>query len=46
MSYSGVVGNALDSNIVVSEFEFQSRYYFRTHTRGKDVNSLIPQARS
>ena len=34
---------ALDSGIVVHEFEPQSRYYvyFRTNTLGKGMNSLI-----
>ena len=34
---------ALDSGIVVSEFELQSYYYdhFRTNTLGKGMNPLI-----
>ena len=38
----------LDSDIVVSEFELQSRYYihFWTNTPGKDMNSSIPPAMS
>ena len=39
----GVVINVLDSDIVVSEFELQSRYYvhFRTNTHGKGRHTLI-----
>ena len=34
---------AMDGGIVVSEFEFQSRYcvHFRTNTREKGMNPLI-----
>ena len=34
---------AMDSRIVVSEFEFQSRYYvhFGTNTLGKGMNPII-----
>ena len=37
------VANALDCDIVVSEFELQSRYYvhFRTNTLGKGMNPLL-----
>ena len=40
---SGVMVNAMDCGIVVSEFELQSCYYvnFRTNTLGKGMNSLI-----
>ena len=40
------VANVLDCNIVVSEFELQSRYYvhFRTIVLGKVMNSLIPSS--
>ena len=36
----------MDSEIVVSEFEFQSRYYdhFWTNTLGKGINLFILQA--
>ena len=39
-----VVANVLDCDIVVSEFELQSCYYFpfQTNTLAKDMNSLIP----
>ena len=39
-----VVVNVLDCDIVINEFEFQSRYYvhFRANTFGKGMNSLIP----
>ena len=46
--YAGVPNNAeanvFVSNIVVSGFEFQSRYYvhFQTNTLGKGMNTLIP----
>ena len=41
-----VVDNSLDGDIVVSKFEFQSRYYlhFWTDTLKKGMNSLIPPA--
>ena len=44
----GVMVKALDCGIVVSEFEFQSRYYvhFRTNTIGKVMNPLILPAMS
>ena len=46
----GVVANEHNSNIVVSEFELQSRYYvlFRTNTLEKGMNLLrpLPQAMS
>ena len=34
---------AMDSGIVVSEFELQSRYYvhFRAYTLGKDMKPLV-----
>ena len=34
---------AMDCEIVVSEFELNSRYYvhFRTNTQGKDMNLFI-----
>ena len=40
----GVMVKALDSRIVVSEFELHSHYYinFRTNTLGKGMNPLIP----
>ena len=40
----GVVANVLDCNIVVSEFELQSRYYvhFHTNTITKSMNFLVP----
>ena len=40
------VANVLDSDIVVSEFELQSRYYvqFRINTLGKCMNPFIPSA--
>ena len=40
---SGVMANGLDNDIVVSEFELQSRFYihFQTNTLGKGMNSLI-----
>ena len=39
----GVMVKAMDCGIVVSEFEFQSRYYvhFRANTFGKGRNRLI-----
>ena len=37
----GVMVKAMDCEIVVSEFEIQSRYYFRTNTFGKGMNPLI-----
>ena len=45
---SSVVVNVLNCDIVVSEFELQSRYYvhFRTNISGKTMNSLIPPAMS
>ena len=41
-----VMVKAMDSGIVVSEFEFQSNYYvhFGTNTLGKGMNPLILQA--
>ena len=41
-----LVAIVLDYDIVVSEFELQSRYYhhIRTNTIGKGMNSIIPQA--
>ena len=44
-SPSGVVANILDYDIVVSEFEFQSLYYFhfRIITVGKGMNPLLSQ---
>ena len=40
----GVMFNALDCGIVVSEFELQSCYYvhFRTNTIGKEMNPPYP----
>ena len=39
----GVMVKAMDCGIVVSEFEFQSRYYvhFQANTLGKGMNPLI-----
>ena len=39
----GVIVKAMDSGIIVSEFELQSRYYiyFRANTFGKGMNPLI-----
>ena len=39
----GVMVKAMDSGIVVSEFELQSHYYvhFRTNTLGKGMNPRI-----
>ena len=39
----GVMVKAMDCRIVVSDFEFQSRYYvhFQTNTLGKGRNLLI-----
>ena len=39
----GLMVKAMDCGIVVSEFEFQSRYYipFGTNTLRKGMNSLI-----
>ena len=39
----GVMVKAMDSGIIVSEFELQSRYYshFRINTLGKGMNPLI-----
>ena len=44
----GVVANVLDSDLVVSEFEFQSRYYihFRTSALEKGMNLLLHPAMS
>ena len=44
--FLGVVANMMDCDIVVSEFELQSRYYyhFLSNTLGKGMNLLIPQA--
>ena len=38
-----VMFKEMDSEIVVSEFKLQARYYvhFRTNTPGKDMNPLI-----
>ena len=40
----GVMVKAIDSEIVVSEFELQSRYYvhFRANTLGKGMNLILP----
>ena len=40
----GVMVKAMDSEIVISEFELQSHYYghFRTNTLGKSMNPLNP----
>ena len=42
-SFRGVVDNVLDSNIVVSQLEPQSRDYFsfRTNALGKGMNTFI-----
>ena len=42
----GVVANVLNYDIVLSEFELQSRYNirFRINTLGKGMTSLIPSA--
>ena len=37
----GVMVKALDCGIVVSEFEFQSRYNVHFQTLGKDMKSFI-----
>ena len=44
----GIVGNILDSDIVVSEFELLSLYYvhFWTNTFRKGMNPLIPTGAS
>ena len=44
-SPNGVVASALDCDIVVSDFDLQSRYYvhFQTNTPGKGMNVLFPQ---
>ena len=41
----GVVANMLDSNVVVNDFELQSRYYvhFWIYTFGKGMNLLFLQ---
>ena len=41
--HRGTVGNVLDCDIVVSEFELHSRYYvhFQTNTFGERINHLI-----
>ena len=46
-SFCGVVTNVLDYDIVVSEFELQSRYYvhFRTNTLRKDIDFITPSAK-
>ena len=40
------MANVLDCDIVVCEFELQSRYYvhFRIYTLGKGMNPFIPSA--
>ena len=40
--------NLLDYDIIVNEFNLQSRYYvkFQSNTPGKCMNPLIPAARS
>ena len=42
----GEMVEAIDCEIVVSEFEFQSRHYvhFRENSLGKGMNPLIPPA--
>ena len=42
----GVIVKAMDSRIIVSEFELQLRYYihFQTNTIGKGMNPLIHPA--
>ena len=44
-SHYGVVTNVLYCNIVLSEFEFQSRYYvlFRSNTPEENMNFLTYQ---
>ena len=42
----GVMVKAMDSGIVVSEFELQSHDYFRTNSIGKVMNPLILPAMS
>ena len=46
--HCGVVAKVIDSDIVVSEFKLQSRYYvlFRTNTFENGIKPLIPQAMS
>ena len=43
-SSHGDVVNVLDCDIVVSEFQIQSRFcvHFRTNALRKDMNSIIP----
>ena len=38
----GLVVNVLNYDIVVSEFELQSRYYVRISINEKSMSSLIP----
>ena len=40
----GLIANVLNCDVVVSEFELQSRYYvhIRINTLGKSINPLIP----
>ena len=40
-SLCGIVANVLDYNIVVSEFELQSRYDVRFWTRSLGMNFII-----
>ena len=44
----GAVANEFDCDIVVSEFELLSRYYFyiRINTLEKGMNTFIPQEMS
>ena len=42
VSLCDIVANILDCDIVVSEFELQSPYYFLTFTLGKDIKAVIP----
>ena len=44
----GAMMKALDSGIVVSEFELQSPYYvhFQTYAHGKGINPFILSAKS
>ena len=39
------MGNLLERDIVVSEFELHSSYYvhFQTNIKGEAMNSIIPQ---
>ena len=43
-SFSRVVANVLDCDIIVSKFELQAHYdvHFQTNTTGKGMNPLTP----